>query len=155
MKEIQRKNVSQLCIRLVLGIGFIIHGWAKLKSGNPDGFEKLLIQIGVPFPHLTAWTTALTELIGGVAILLGFFVEYISVPLIATMLAAMFMVQIRYGFSSVKTLGLTVEGPIFGPPGYEINLVYIACLIFLILTGAGEYSLDYFLRKKKKRTDIV
>lgn len=51
------------------------------------------------------------------------------------MLVAMFTVNIRYGFSSVNTVGLTANGPQFGPPGYEINLLYIAALIALAVSG--------------------
>ncbi|HMI59995.1 MAG TPA: hypothetical protein VK518_03780 [Puia sp.] len=61
----------------------------------------------------------------------------------------MFTVQIKYGFSSVNTIGLTPNGPLFGPPGFEINLLYIAGLISLLLTGAGIYSID-LLRSRKK-----
>lgn len=32
------------------------------------------------------------------------------------------------------------SGPIFGPPGYEINLLYIASLIALALFGPGALS---------------
>ena len=44
----------------------------------------------------------------------------------------MFTVNINYGFSAVNTIGLTPEGPRFGPPGYEINLLYIAGLVALV-----------------------
>jgi putative oxidoreductase len=67
------------------------------------------------------------------------------VPLIASMLVAMFSVQWRYGYSSVNTIGLTDAGPVFGPPGYEINLLYIACLFVLVMLGPGTLSIDYLL----------
>jgi putative oxidoreductase len=57
------------------------------------------------------------------------------------MLVAMFTVQIHYGYSSVKTIGLTPQGPLFGPPGYEINLLYIAGLAALMFNDDGRYSL--------------
>jgi putative oxidoreductase len=60
----------------------------------------------------------------------------------------MFTVNIKYGFSAVNTIGLTPEGPQFGPPGYEINLLYIAGLVALILGGAGPLSIDV-LRKHR------
>jgi uncharacterized membrane protein YphA (DoxX/SURF4 family) len=56
----------------------------------------------------------------------------VSVPLIVMMLVAMFTVHLRYGFSAINTVGLTAEGPQFGPPGYEVNLLYIAGLLALI-----------------------
>ncbi len=66
-----------------------------------------------------------------------------------TMLVAMFTVQIHYGFSAVKTIGLTPQGPVFGPPGIEINLLYIAGLISLIITGAGAFSVDGAMAARK------
>jgi putative oxidoreductase len=68
------------------------------------------------------------------------------------MLGAMFTVNIHYGFSAVKTIGLTPQGPQFGPPGYEINLLYIAGLLALILAGAGPLSIDS-LRKRRRTRD--
>lgn len=124
------------------------HGWAKLSRG-PAGFEKLLMQVGVPFPHIISWVSPLIELIGGLTIFLGAFVSIAAVPLIFTMLVAMFTIQINYGFSSVKTIGLTPQGPLFGPPGYEINLLYIAGLLSLILTGAGVFSVDAMVMNRK------
>jgi putative oxidoreductase len=56
------------------------------------------------------------------------------------MLVAMFTIQLRFGFSSVNTIGLTDAGPVFGPPGYEINLLYIASLVALALLGPGPLS---------------
>lgn len=146
-----RKNYHQwapLFLRLIIGAGFMAHGWAKLSRG-PAGFEKLLMQTGVPFPHILSWVTPLAEWLGGLAILAGLFVSITAVPLIVTMLVALFTVQINYGFSSVKTIGLTPQGPLFGPPGYEINLLYIGGLISLMLTGAGKFSLDALMAKKK------
>jgi putative oxidoreductase len=64
------------------------------------------------------------------------------------MLVAMFTVHLKYGFSSINTIGLTADGPRFGPPGYEVNLLYIAGLISLILGGAGTLSIDRVLCRK-------
>lgn len=135
-------------LRLIIGFGFIAHGWAKLSRG-PAGFEKLLTQIGVPFPHFFSWAVSLSELLGGLAILAGAFVTIAAVPLICTLLVAMFSIHLKNGFSSVKTIGLTVQGPVFGQPGYEIDLLYIAGLISIMLTGAGIFSIDSIIRNKK------
>ncbi len=147
------KKYSQwapLFLRLIIGYGFMVHGWAKLSRG-PAGFEKLLTQMGVPFPHLTSWIVPFIELLGGLAILIGAFVSIVAIPLIATMLVAMFTVHIKYGFSSVKTIGLSPQGPLFGPPGFEIDLLYIAGLLALILSGAGVYAMDNLIRTSQTR----
>jgi putative oxidoreductase len=136
-----------LPLRLIIGFGFMAHGWAKLSRG-PSGFAKLLAQIGAPLPGITAWVSTFTEILGGLAIFVGAFVEIVSIPLIVMMLVAMFTVHLKYGFSTVNTIGLTEEGPRFGPPGYELNLLYIAGLVSLILGGAGALSIDHLLSRK-------
>jgi len=114
---------ATLPLRLIIGYGFMAHGWAKLSRG-PAGFARLLEQIGAPLPEVTAWVSTLIELLGGLAILAGAFVAAVSIPLIVMMLVAMFTVHLRYGFSAINTIGLTADGPQFGPPGYEVNLLY-------------------------------
>lgn len=149
--SIAGKNYGQpapLFLRMAIGFGFMAHGWAKLSKG-PEAFGNLLAQLHVPFPHVMAWVSTLTELIGGLAIFIGLFVSITAVPLIGIMLVAMFGIQIQYGFSSVKTIGLTPHGPIFGPPGYEINLLYIAGLVALLISGGGVFSVDSLLATKR------
>lgn len=130
-----------LPIRLITGFGFLSHGVAKLMRG-PEGFGKLLQQIGAPFPVPTAWMVTLLEVFGGVAILAGAYVAFVTIPLAITMLVAMVTVHLPHGFSSVNTIGLTPAGPIFGPPGYEINLLYIGALLVLRFAGSGALSFD-------------
>jgi putative oxidoreductase len=140
---------APLPLRLVIGYGFLAHGWAKLSRG-PAGFAKLLEQIGAPLPEVTAWASTFIEILGGLAILAGAFVAVVSVPLIVLMLVAMFTVHLRYGFSAINTVGLTADGPQFGPPGYEVNLLYIAGLVALILQGAGPFSIDRLLARRQR-----
>jgi putative oxidoreductase len=90
------------------------------------------------------------ELLGGLAILTGIFVRITTVPMIITMIVAIVTVEIHYGFSSVKTIGLAPQGPLFGPPGYEINLLYMAGLLSLMVTGPGTFSVDALLSNKKR-----
>ena len=139
---------APLPLRLIIGYGFMAHGWAKLSRG-PEGFARLLEQIGAPLPELTAWVSTFIEILGGLAILAGAFVAAVSIPLIVMMLVAMFTVHLRYGFSAINTIGLTADGPQFGPPGYEVNLLYIAGLLALTLGGAGLFSIDRLLARRK------
>ena len=106
-------------------------------------------QIHAPLPEVTAWVCTFAELLGGMAILAGAFVAAVSVPLIVMMLVAMFAIHLRYGFSAINTIGLTADGPQFGPPGYEVNLLYIAGLLALILGGGGRLSIDRLLARRK------
>jgi putative oxidoreductase len=134
-----------LPLRLIVGFGFLAHGMAKWGRG-PEKFGKLLASIGVPEPAMTAWFVTLIEVFGGLAILIGAFVLIASIPLIVSMAVAMCTIHVHYGFSSVNTIGLTPAGPVFGPPGYEINLLYICALLALALVGPGAVSVDGWRR---------
>jgi putative oxidoreductase len=70
----------------------------------------------------------------------------------AVLLVAMFTVHLPYGFSSIKLQGVTAAGAQFGPPGFETDLLYLACLAALVLGGAGPLSVYDLLRKRIGRT---
>jgi putative oxidoreductase len=138
---------SPIPLRLIVGFGFMQHGFAKLSRG-PDAFAAILQGMGVPAPHLMAWLTILTELLGGLAVMLGAFVTIFSVPMTAVLLVAMFKVHLQYGFSSIKLLAVTATGAKFGPVGYEVILLYIACLAALVIGGSGPFAIDELIRKR-------
>jgi putative oxidoreductase len=124
------------------------HGFAKLSRG-PEAFAAILHTMGVPAPHLMAWLTILTELIGGLAVLLGAFVPLVSLPMAAVLLVAMATVHLPYGFSSIKLLSVTSGRAQFGPPGYELDLIYIACLVALVIGGSGPLAIDNYFKKRR------
>ncbi len=138
---------SALPLRVIVGYGFMQHGFAKLSRG-PDAFAAILQAMGVPAPHLMAWLTILTELLGGLAVLLGAFVTIVAMPMTAVLLVAMFKVHLQYGFSSIKLLAVTATGAKFGPVGYEIILLYIACLATLAIGGPGPFAIDGLVRRR-------
>jgi putative oxidoreductase len=139
-----------LPLRLVVGYGFMAHGFAKLSRGS-DGFAELLQSIGVPAPDVMAWATILVELLGGAAVTVGAFVWMASVPMAIVLLAAMFSVHLPYGFSSIRLVAVTAAGAQFGPVGYEVVLLYLACLAALVVGGSGPFSLDAFIASRRKR----
>jgi putative oxidoreductase len=142
-----------LPLRLIVGYGFIEHGMAKWSKG-PDMFAAILHAIGVPAPHLMAWLTIGTEILGGIAILLGAFVWLISIPTIIVLVVAIVTVHLPYGFSSIKLVSVVAGRAQFGPPGYECDLLYIACIVALVLNGASPWSVGaYRLRKERAALD--
>lgn len=140
---------APLLLRLIVGFGFAVHGFAKLSRGA-DSFAVILQSLGVPAPHLMAWVTILTEFLGGIAIVLGALVAFVSVPLAAILLVAIFTVHLPYGFTSIKLIAVTQAGAKFGPPGYECNLLYLAALAALALGGPGPLAIDGLLRQRKQ-----
>jgi putative oxidoreductase len=128
-------------LRLIVGYGFMEHGFAKLARG-PESFIDILGALGVPDPRLAAWATILVEIFGGLAVLVGLFIPLASVPMMAVLVVAIFTVHLPNGFSSIKLLSVTATGAHFGQPGYETDLLYLAALMALVLGGAGPLALD-------------
>jgi putative oxidoreductase len=104
--------------------------------------HPLVPALGVPAPYFMAWLTILIELFGGLAVLLGALVPLVSLPMAAVLLVAMFTVHLPFGFTSIKLMAVTPEGPQFGPPGYETDLLYLACLAALVVGGSGPWAID-------------
>jgi putative oxidoreductase len=128
-------------LRLIVGYGFMAHGYAKLARG-PEHFTAILHALGMPAPELLAWATIGVELLGGLAVLLGFFIPLAVMPMAVVLLVAIFTVHIPNGFSSIKLLSVDAAGAHFGQPGYETDLLYLAALVALVLGGSGRLSLD-------------
>lgn len=76
-----------LVLRIALGAMFIAHAYLKLVIFTPAGFTGYLGQVGLP--GLLAWPIMLAELVGGFAILLGFYGRYVSLLLIPLLLGAL------------------------------------------------------------------
>ncbi|CCE10889.1 DoxX family protein (modular protein) [Bradyrhizobium sp. STM 3843] len=134
-------------LRLIVGYGFAEHGFAKLLRGT-DNFTGLLHALGLPAAKFMALLTIATEIIGGICIALGALVPLISIPMAIVLLVAIFTVHLQYGFSSIKLQAITPDGARFGQPGYETDLLYLACLVGLVLGGSGPFAVDTWLLGK-------
>jgi putative oxidoreductase len=132
---------------LIVGFGFLAHGYAKLSRG-PGSFGVVLQTLGVPEPQALAWLTTLV--VGGGAVLAGAFIPIVSVPMAIVLVTALFTVHSQYGFFSVKFAEVTATGIRFGPVGYEIILLYLAGLATLAVGGPGRLSLETVLLRPKR-----
>ena len=132
---------------LVVGLGFMQHGYAKLARG-PEAFVTILHALGVPAPALLAWTTIWVELLGGLAVVVGVLIPLASLPMAVVLLVAIWTVHLPNGFSSIKLLSVDAAGAHFGQPGYETDLLYLAGLVALVLGGSGPLALDRLLLRE-------
>ncbi len=95
--------LAPLALRLYLAPIFWMAGVNKLNSmdstiewfGNPDW------GLGLPFPELMAWAAALTETGGAILLVLGLAVRWVSIPLMITMLVAIFTVHLQNGWLAI------------------------------------------------------
>lgn len=142
---------APLPVRLIIGYGFFDHGLAKLQKG-PDKFVAIVDALGVPMPHLMAWLAIWVELLGGIAMMVGAFVALISVPMAIVLLVALFTVHFEFGFTSIKLMAVTANGPQFGPPGIEADMLYLAGMLTILLGGPGPLAFDNLIRRRSRQS---
>ena len=135
-------------VRLIVGYGFMVHGYLKLERGV-DVFAAALGGLGLPAPGFLAWLTAIVELACGLAVLLGAYVTWVSVPMVVVLLVAIVTVHWQFGFSSIKFLAVTAAGPQFGKPGIETDLLYLACIATLLIAGVGPLAIDNWRARRR------
>lgn len=121
-----RFGIGLLVLRLFVGFAFVRHGTGKLN--DIAGFAA---EYHVPKPMALA--AMLTQLCGGILLLLGLLTPLAALGIAATV--------------TVATFFLIKEGqPFINPKGHswENSAFYVAAGLALALLGPGGYSLDAY-----------
>lgn len=74
-------------LRVALGTMFLAHAYLKVAVFSVAGFEGFLVQSGLP--AILAWPIILGEILGGLAILTGFYSRPVAVALLPILLGAL------------------------------------------------------------------
>ena len=132
-------ELGALILRVVLGISFFIHGVSKFQGGieNTVGWFE-----SIGLPGFLAYATALIEVVGGIALVLGLFTSLVSVLFVLLMAGAIVKVKLAAGFLGN---GQTA--------GYELDLAFLAMAVSLAITGSKAYALDNFILKGPETED--
>jgi uncharacterized membrane protein YphA (DoxX/SURF4 family) len=171
-------GLAPLALRLYLVPVFWMAGTQKISSmqNTIEWFGNAEYGLGLPFPALMAYLAAYTEAIGALLLLLGLATRWISIPLIITMLVAIFAVHWDNGWAAIadssvpevaQRLGaarellrehgnyawLTERGSfVVLNNGIEFAVTYLLMLLSLLFTGGGRYlSVDYYLGRLLNR----
>ncbi|MHC4672377.1 MAG: DoxX family protein [Planctomycetota bacterium] len=139
--QIYANDIGLLLIRLMLGTVFVFHGSQKLfgcfGGHGLSGMADFLEQLHVPAPMVSAVLAGSAEFFGGLALLLGVGVRIAVIPMVFTMLVAVY--KVHWGvFSSQKG-------------GMEYPLTLAVILIALGLLGPGRQKLPTLIRACRRK----
>ena len=127
------QDIGLLVLRLALGSAFIVHGYPKLFKMF-GGFAGWLDSIGIRPGKFWALVVGVVEFFGGIAIILGLFTQIAAALIAIDMLVAMAKVKWgQVGFVETEK------------SGWELDLIYLAASVVLLVSGAGNYAVDYYL----------
>ncbi len=167
-------GLAPLALRLYLVPVFWMAGTQKIKGidNTIEWFGNTEWGLGLPAPELLAYLAAYTEAIGALLLLLGLATRWISIPLMFTMLVAIFAVHWGNGWAAIADSGsqevavrlgaakeilrehgnyswLTEKGNfVILNNGIEFGVTYLLMLFALLFTGGGRYtSVDYYLSR--------
>jgi putative oxidoreductase len=129
-------DVGVLLMRVLFGAAIAAHGAQKVfgsfgghgLKGTGGFFETLGFKPGVMFAAMAG----LSELVGGILLMLGLFTPLGAAMVLAAMIVAMVSVHLKNGFFAANN-------------GIEMAFLYAAAALGVAFTGGGAYSLDALL----------
>jgi putative oxidoreductase len=135
-----------LLVRVSIGLFFAISGANKLfVTGGTKPVYETLVKAKVPFPHLMAYFVSGVEFVGGSLVALGFLSSPACVVLLIDMIVATLTEAISTlpeGLSPLRWLDDFLYLP---------EVLYVLFFIWLICSGPGKFSVDYYLVGKLLR----
>ena len=132
-----------LLVRVSIGLFFAISGANKLfVAGGTKPVYDTLVKAKIPFPRQTAYFVASVEFIGGSLVAVGF----LSSPACAVLLIDMIVAILTESLSTLPK-GLSplswLDDFLYLP-----EVLYVLFFIWLICSGPGKFSVDYWLAGK-------
>jgi len=135
-----------LLVRVSIGLFFAISGANKLfVAGGTKPVYETLVKAKIPFPHQTAYFVSGVEFVGASLLTLGFLSSPASVALLVDMAVATLteaLSTMPKGLSPLNWLDDFLYLP---------EVLYVLFFIWLICSGPGRFSVDYWLAGKLLR----
>ena len=133
-------------VRLSLGLFFAISGARKLLvADSRQTMSETLVRAKVPFPHLMTYFVSAVEFVGGSLVAVGF----LSSPACVVLLIDMIVATLTSALSTLpKRLSPLswLDDVLYLP-----EVLYVLFFIWLICSGPGKFSGDYWLASKLLR----
>lgn len=135
-------DVSALVLRLVAGLIFLPHGWAKVfGEGGPASFASDLPSFGLP--AFLGYVAAYAELFGAAMLIVGLLARLDAFLLASTMAGAIYAVKLPDTVAEIQPGAIRAFAIL---RGIELELGLFGMCVALIFTGGGRVSIDALLR---------
>ncbi|MFZ7942868.1 DoxX family protein [Neobacillus sp. 19] len=128
-----KNEIGAVVLRVILGVIFLIHGLVKFQGGI-ENIAGWFSSIGIP--GFMAYVVGGIEVIGGIALIIGFGTRIVSALFVILMIGAIIKVKLAVGFLGNGEMA-----------GYELDLAFLAMALFLAINGSKQFSVDKFLVK--------
>lgn len=131
-------------VRVATGAVFLLEGILKFVDPVNLGAGRFA-KIGLPMPELLAPFDGSFEILCGLLLIVGLLTRYAAIPMIVNMIVAIL---------STKVPMLLAVG--FWKAAHEARLDFtmLLCCVFLVLVGAGKFSLDHSRAETRTRTKL-
>jgi uncharacterized membrane protein YphA (DoxX/SURF4 family) len=140
---------ATILLRLMAGGVFFFEGILKFVYAN-QGVGRFT-KLGMPLPEFTAHAIGVLEIGGGLLLMLGFCTRLFAIIFIIEMIVAILSTKISL-YLGTFPLPLPSSPPTIGFWAVEhesrSDFAQILTCAFLLITGAGRFSLDALLKKK-------
>ena len=125
------KSFGLLILRISIGTMLIHHGYEK--TADIQNFADAFVRpIGLPFPILSSYIAAYSEIYGSWLVIVGLFTRFASLSIVGTIGVAIYHAIVTAGFN-INLL--------------ELLILYMGGSLCILLLGSGDFAIDRFLRK--------
>jgi putative oxidoreductase len=132
-----------LLVRVSLGLFFAISGANKLFiASRAQTMYETLVEAKVPFPHLMTYFVSGVELVAGSLLIVGLFSSLAGAALLVDMLVAILTARLSAIAKGLSVLNW-LDDFLYLP-----EVLYVLLFVWLICSGPGKFSVDYWLAGK-------
>lgn len=133
------RGAVPVIVRVILGFTLFMYGYQKVFERGLENVTHFFRTQGFPLPGVFAFVASYLELLGGLALMVGFQVRWLALLFCIQMLVALFTTHLSHGF-------------FYGPPnkaGISNVLNLFGYALVLLIVGAGPWSIDAIRGKEK------
>lgn len=143
-------SVGLLIMRFGFGVYLLTHGVGKLEMLMNGQFEQFGDPIGLG-NQLSLTLVTFAEFVCAILVIIGLATRFASIPVVINMAVAAFVAHGSDPWTMTEAANLFMSGQSESWASKEPALLYLTPFLGFIFTGAGRFSLDEIIRRRRAR----